>query len=139
MLKSTILSAVAFCFLFVVGTITPVRADCPHRDNFNHRHCDNVAPESAPVSVVVRDSQGAYVGAFMDTPTGDIIWVLRQGEDTAVRIEVTLEGLTQSELTLKYENTTDCDGEALLGGAPNLICTGADSGNNRVLRSGSLP
>jgi len=64
----------------------------------------------------------------MDTPTGDIIWVLRQDGDTAVRIEVTLDGLTQTEFTLKYENTTNCTGEPLLGGAPNLYAQGLTRG-----------
>jgi len=47
MLKSTILSIAALVFLFVIWAVTPVRADCPHKENFNHKHCDNVPTESS--------------------------------------------------------------------------------------------
>lgn len=50
-MKKSIVFTVAFCFLFVGGAVTPVRADCPHKDNFNHKHCDNV-----PTDIMVVDS-----------------------------------------------------------------------------------
>jgi len=66
MLKSTILSTVAFVFVFVGWAITPVQAHignpCPHKDT-SHSHCDNV-----PTEIMVEDSSdppkqvGKYLG-----------------------------------------------------------------------------
>jgi len=128
MLKSTILSIAAFMFLFIIWAVTPVRADCPHKENFNHKHCDNVPTESSAVSAVVTDSQGAFVGPLVESAVGGASLVLRQDVDTAVRFEVTEAGLNETSLTLNYESTNCIGPELMSPAAPNLSADGINRG-----------
>ena len=66
MLKSTILSTVAFTFLVVVWAITPARADCPHKDRFDHKHCDNVPTECPDGHVLLGDGSCVDVNGLVD-------------------------------------------------------------------------
>jgi len=69
MLKSTILSTVAFMFLFVVWAITPVQAHigdpCPHK-NQTHEHCQNVINDLMIVDSSDPPKQVGAAGVFID-------------------------------------------------------------------------
>lgn len=66
---------------------------------------------------VVRDSQGAYVGALLritKTGSSNPILVLRQDMDTAVAFELNEAGLIQNEIGFEFESN-DCTGQKLFG------------------------
>jgi len=132
----TILSALAFFFLFVVWAITPVQAHigepCPHKDT-SHSHCQNVVPADG-VDAVVRDVDGRFVGVLLEIgrsgPGLDNTraFVLRQDGDTAVSFEVTDAGLPENLTTRLEHESPNCIGEALLGGEAKLFANGTPRG-----------
>ncbi len=118
----TILFAFAIFVLIVGWAITPAQADCPHRDDPNHRHCQGVSEGDGDIMIVDSSDPPKQVGKFIDFSNEGVMALVafNAADGRTFVLSVNRTGFTRGRLFFTSRDCGDAGEDDALEEVPSV-------------------